>query len=586
MTASKQTLNSKVADSVADTNVTSPSEGYQHSGLSIGQKLRRAWLVTFGLISSCGLVTSQINFAKAQSDHIEGNYAAEGNYAVEAHHLNDPDSPLSVGLDSASPIAQPTVAAGASPTFSAPKTALKQGVSSHPLVGMIEPGIVAAPIVDYVNTPASATAYDVAASPGIEEVIPVPASSPAVEVGPESSAPISAPTISAPASVAEPVSEPVVTSAEPIVEISPEVTPEAAPVFTPAPSTEQVVPAEITPVALPEEIARPGEYDNIFVDPTDYSVGATETPDVVVAEQSTGCEFTVSQGQGVPAGACGTAALATAASSGESANGSTTGSTANATMPTSYSQPAPVASASAVNVGPVSFSESGIRLSTSAAGRAYLNRSVRPVVNLQAAAKFIFPLSAPAPISSLFGFRVHPIFGDHRFHAGTDIAAPQGTPVLAAQDGVVAAAGEAGGYGLMVVLEHELEEATLESRYAHLSEIFVASGKAVKKGEVVGLVGSTGNSTGPHLHFEMRELTADGWVLVNPDSMVQDSLARLVQALNNPSQTISFSLDDFKLKNLKLKNLGVNKTAADTEDTELLPGRNGLPYRPAQPNAS
>ncbi|MBE9059646.1 M23 family metallopeptidase [cf. Phormidesmis sp. LEGE 11477] len=521
-------------------------------------------------MSSCGLVTSQINFAKAESDHVEGDYAVEveGDYAVEAHHLSDPDSPLSVDVTSASSLAQPAPTASASPSFSESKPSAARGVySSHPLVGMIEPGLVAAPLVEYVSTTASTTTVPETAL----EAAPAAAPAPAVEAAPaDIASPSVSPSVGASLEPFTPAAaEPA--PAAPIVEA----TTEAAPILTPAPTAEQVTPTEVTPIALPEGITRPGEYDSIFVDPTDYSVGATQTPDVVVAEQSTGCEFTVSQGQGVPNGACGTASPVAPA------NGIASGSaesTANAIAPTQNSQASPVASDPAVNVGPVSFSASGIRLSTSAAGRAYLNRSVRPVVNLQAAAEFIFPLSTPSPISSLFGFRIHPIWGDHRFHAGTDIAAPQGTPVLAAQDGVVAAAGEAGGYGLMVVLEHELEKDTLESRYAHLSEIFVESGTAVKKGEVVGLVGSTGNSTGPHLHFEMRELTADGWVLLNPDSMVQASLARLVQALNNPNQTISFNLSDFKLNNLK-----ADETV---ENTEFLTGQDGLPYRPAQPNAS
>ena len=541
MTARKQNLTPKAATSkTASIEATSPLGNYRKSSLSTRQKRQRGLLIAFGIVSSCGLVASQINFAKAESDHL-------GDYAVEAHYLNDADSPLSVDSASASLLAQPVATTEASSTFSEQKTTVEKVGSSHPFVGMIEPGRVAAPIADYVSPPASTTAYTEVAVTPAAEAIPEPAANLLVEASPSASTP-----------------------AAPIVEVSPE----SAPNFTPAPSAEEATPAEVTPIALPEGITRPGEYDSIFVDPTDYSVGATEAPDVVVAEQSTGCEFTVSQGQNVPNGACGSGAYRSAgvASSGASR------STANAIAPANRSRSAPVVSAPAVNVGPVSFSASGIRLSTSAAGRAYLNRSVRPVVNLQAAAKFIFPLSAPSPISSLFGFRLHPISGDHRFHAGTDIAAPQGTPVLAAQDGVVAAAGEAGGYGLMVVLEHELEEATLESRYAHLSEIFVESGKTVKKGDVVGLVGSTGNSTGPHLHFEMRELTADGWVLVNPDSLVQTSLARLVKALNNPSQTISFSLDDFKLKNLR-----ANKAAADAKPS---PGQNDLPYRPAQPNAS
>ncbi len=577
MTAPKQNLKSKAAHSDStDRDSINRVDSHGNSCLLTRQKLQRGWLVAFGLMSSCGLVTSQINFAKAESDHTDGEYA------LEASYLEDPESPLSIDSVSASlptsQIAEPTVTTVAAPSFSEPKVFAEKAVyRSHPLVGMIEPGMAVAPMARYVATPVSMTAY-ASASP-TPEAAPAMASELIAETAPEPAAPAA---IAQPAPVpAAAPPKPMAIPAAPVVEIAPE----AAPVFTPAPTAEQPVPAtptpaEIVPAALPEGITRPGEYDSIFVDPTDYGVGATKTPDVVVAEQSTGCTFTVTHGQGVPNGACNTASPAGVASGNTAATG------AGAIAPTAtYGQnsqtAASVASASAVNVGPVSFSASGIRLSTSAAGRAYLNRSVRPVVNLQAAAKFIFPLSVPSPISSLFGFRLHPISGDQRFHAGTDIAAPQGTPVLAAQDGTVAAAGEAGGYGLMVVLEHDLEEATLESRYAHLSEIFVESGKAVKKGDVVGLVGSTGNSTGPHLHFEMRQLTANGWVLVNPDGMVQASLARLVQVLNNPVQTISFNLSDFDLKNLR-----AGQKPASASELPPLPGQDGIPYRPAQPNAS
>ncbi len=372
--------------------------------------------------------------------------------------------------------------------------------------------------------------------------------------------------------------------------------PAAPPIVEIAPIAEEPAPiqaTELVPAALPAGTNLPEEYNSIFVDPTDYSVGATQSPDIVISEQSTGCEFTVGAGQGVPNGACGAAAApapAPVANSGNRQNYNQAPVANNVPAKSRYYEPAPVASAPAVNVGPVSFSAAGIRFSgaTTTAGREYLNRSVRPLVNLQAAERFIFPLAVPSPITSLFGFRVHPISGDHRFHAGTDIGAEQGTPVLAAQDGSVVSADYAGGYGLMVVLGHQVEGTELQSRYAHLSDILVEPGKAVKKGDVIGLVGSTGNSTGPHLHFEMLQNTADGWVLVNADSLVQNSLAKLVAALNNPMQAMqamNFSLADLNLNLSTIKKSPAPAPAQPGVSVDL-PGQNGVPFRPAQPNAS
>ncbi|MSO38069.1 MAG: hypothetical protein EXQ69_07450 [Acidimicrobiia bacterium] len=112
-------------------------------------------------------------------------------------------------------------------------------------------------------------------------------------------------------------------------------------------------------------------------------------------------------------------------------------------------------------------------------------------------------LSLPARggIASPFGWRVHPIYGDRRLHAGIDIDAPHGAPVRAAADGTVVIAGYQTGYGNTVVIDHGGGLATLS---AHLSVISVSAGQTVSGGQLVGAVGNTGNSTGPHLHFEVR----------------------------------------------------------------------------------
>ncbi|MDP3714757.1 MAG: M23 family metallopeptidase [Mycobacteriales bacterium] len=112
---------------------------------------------------------------------------------------------------------------------------------------------------------------------------------------------------------------------------------------------------------------------------------------------------------------------------------------------------------------------------------------------------------ADGPMTSRYGYRTHPIYGDRRFHAGIDIGAGSGSPIAAADDGVVVFAGEQSGYGKSVAISHGTEGGReLVSFYAHQSAILVNEGQTVRRGQTVGRVGSTGNSTGPHLHFETR----------------------------------------------------------------------------------
>ena len=103
-------------------------------------------------------------------------------------------------------------------------------------------------------------------------------------------------------------------------------------------------------------------------------------------------------------------------------------------------------------------------------------------------------------VTSGFGFRTHPITGEQSCHTGLDIAAPTGTPIAAAYGGTVAQTGETSGRGKFIRLRHSN---SLETMYCHLSKIDVAEGDAVQAGDTIGLVGSTGMSTGPHLHFEV-----------------------------------------------------------------------------------
>lgn len=109
--------------------------------------------------------------------------------------------------------------------------------------------------------------------------------------------------------------------------------------------------------------------------------------------------------------------------------------------------------------------------------------------------------STRAGVSSGFGMRRHPISGGWRPHLGVDIPAPSGSPVLSPGAGTVSLAGWYGSYGLMVAVDHR---DGVQTRYAHLSSLKVAPGQRVSRGDVIGYVGSTGRSTGPHLHYETR----------------------------------------------------------------------------------
>jgi murein DD-endopeptidase MepM/ murein hydrolase activator NlpD len=122
-----------------------------------------------------------------------------------------------------------------------------------------------------------------------------------------------------------------------------------------------------------------------------------------------------------------------------------------------------------------------------------------PKLTASSAGGFIMPTDGE--VSSSFGYRRHPILGTVRLHAGTDFGAGYGSPIWAAKDGEVIFAGWNGGYGNCVIIAHEGGLSTL---YGHQSDIAVSVGQEVSQGEIIGYVGSTGQSTGPHLHFEVR----------------------------------------------------------------------------------
>jgi murein DD-endopeptidase MepM/ murein hydrolase activator NlpD len=104
-------------------------------------------------------------------------------------------------------------------------------------------------------------------------------------------------------------------------------------------------------------------------------------------------------------------------------------------------------------------------------------------------------------MTSDFGMRTHPVLGGRRAHKGIDLAAPTGTPVYATADGVVSRAEPFSSYGNYIQIEHGGE---LQTRFGHLSGFAVVAGQQVHKGDLIGFVGTTGRSTGPHLHYEVR----------------------------------------------------------------------------------
>ena len=105
-----------------------------------------------------------------------------------------------------------------------------------------------------------------------------------------------------------------------------------------------------------------------------------------------------------------------------------------------------------------------------------------------------------ARLSSGFGNRKHPILGFTKMHRGVDFAAPIGTPIFAAGDGIIEYSGWNGAYGKYIRIKHN---STFKTAYAHLSKIYKKRGMRIKQGDIIGALGNTGRSTGPHLHYEI-----------------------------------------------------------------------------------
>ncbi|WP_221792121.1 M23 family metallopeptidase [Aquisediminimonas sediminicola] len=140
-------------------------------------------------------------------------------------------------------------------------------------------------------------------------------------------------------------------------------------------------------------------------------------------------------------------------------------------------------------------------------------------------------------MTSTFGMRRHPLLGYNRFHRGVDFGAPYGAPIVAAADGVVQSAGRAGGYGLQVRIAHN---SGLATSYSHMSRIAAGPGMRVQQGQVIGYVGSTGLSTGPHLHYELyRNGQAINPNAVSYTMMSQLNGAELARFRSNLSQLLA-----------------------------------------------
>lgn len=298
---------------------------------------------------------------------------------------------------------------------------------------------------------------------------------------------------------------------------------------TPSPTTPlpdvsavPIAPTPLLPTIEPAPIggmveSSPAEGPLVEVIPTQRAVSpvsgnanAYDAPaKVILSERSSGCQTVLARGQAVSTDLCPPAPVASQRTASQSQGGGYgTGTLGN----------------------PRQVGVSQLGNPNSRSWQAFYKTSARPQGrpgngNL----KLLFPLPIPAVITSAFGWRIHPIYGTRRFHAGTDIGAPMGAPVLAAYAGRVAIADFLDGYGLTVTLDHK--KGTQQTLYAHLSEIFVRPGEWVPQGTVIGRVGSTGNSTGPHLHFELRENTVEGWVAIDAGTQLEFALAQLVQSL-------------------------------------------------------
>ena len=342
--------------------------------------------------------------------------------------------------------------------------------------------------------------------------------------------------------------------------------PDASVSLDPAPPS--AAPLSVAPLQV--------ESAEVFVDKTDYSLGATQPIDPETALAGGGLDRVNVQIESRQA----------------------------TSSPASVSREPEVTQVSlGNNFGSVQLSSEGLGWSPSndapseqsviPASISYLNRKLlRPFSRVgEQNLKLTFPLAIPAPITSFFGWRSHPITGDARMHSGTDIGAPMGTPVIAALAGRVLLSDFLGGYGMTIALEHS--DGTQQTLYGHLSEIFVRPGEMIQQGAVIGRVGSTGNSTGPHLHFELRQLTDAGWMAMDAGQQLETTMGDLVNALkvtqpqqlslNSALKTDALKTDALKTANPKITPFVPSSSIEVPQRLKMVHSTQALPSAPVKP---
>ena len=379
---------------------------------------------------------------------------------------------------------------------------LKQGVGLIGTLGVLSSALLSTQL----QAEASTSSLVIPVTPAVPATpAPVKTSQPATRTAP----------VQAPVSrLAAPSFTPTTTKPKKIQLSAPRVsTPSPPAVEMPSKAGGFIIPqAQSTGIQPTVKLPQAGK--NSYIDTTSYSRGVrrnyTGPSSVVLTERSTGCRTTVSRNGKLSRGICGSTALR---------------------QPTAFrSRKASRTVRAFRSKFQGTRANRGQNSLASQASTPKYNRATRPIGRSgNGNTALLFPLSIPTTITSVFGWRIHPITGTRRMHSGTDLGAPLGTPVLAAYRGEVAIADWLRGYGLTVTLRHE--EGTQESRYAHLSEIFVQPGELIEQGTVIGLVGSTGNSTGPHLHFEWRHLTNSGWVAVDAGVHLEYAMENLIRSM-------------------------------------------------------